>query len=93
MFGFGFGYWGEDRAPWGEAAISKRAEGRLEQAKALCHNHIASVDCGAGPVSCAAAAAAPPPLACAVAAAPLPLACATAAAAAACHRHRLHSFC
>lgn len=58
MFGF-YGLYDEHepRNPWGEAAISQRAQGKLDQAKELIHNFIALADTTAGPVSAAATAA------------------------------------
>lgn len=54
--GYDYGYGGlhgglyEEAAPWGSAAISERAEGKLNEAKALFDNHIALVDVTQGPV-------------------------------------------
>lgn len=51
MRGYG-GYGGYGGyAPWGNAAISERASGKLDEAKQLFRNHIALVDVSTGPVS------------------------------------------
>jgi hypothetical protein len=41
----------ESRAPWGEAAISQRAQKKLDEAKLLFDRHIATVDTSDGEVS------------------------------------------
>lgn len=59
MWGYGgsggySGFEDEGAGPWGSAAISQRAEAKLEEAKTLFDNHIALVDVSAGPVRRAA---------------------------------------
>lgn len=52
MFGWGgYGGWGyEESGPWGSEPVSKRALGKLDEAKKIFDKHIAEVDVSAGPV-------------------------------------------
>lgn len=45
MWGLGFG-WDEPEHPWGDAAISARAQGKLDEAKTLIDNYVALVRAG-----------------------------------------------
>lgn len=50
MFGFYGMFGGEEYGPWGSATISRRAEGKLEDAKRIFDQHIAACDTSNGPV-------------------------------------------